>query len=207
MKKSLLIITLIMMLLTSVANAEKIKFKDSQFNYKNFDTVQLTEITILNVDNKDFITDKGSEMKINLLLRQAFNNRQITLKGTEKTTQDANQSMLKPIPMIAVKVYCLGYDKIFHGPWDEVVTRTSTISHVDRHGHYDYIYIPYTEVVHHPAGYYYNAEADLEFDVIDSRTNKTIYTVRDSRGRGGETDTSGMLKRICNDFAEDITKN
>jgi hypothetical protein len=106
-----------------------------------------------------------------------------------------------------VKVYCLGYDKIFHGPWDEVVTRTSTISHVDRHGHSDYIYIPYTEVVHHPAGYYYNAEADLEFDVIDSRTNKTIYTVRDSRGRGGETDTSGMLKRICNDFAEDITKN
>ena len=206
MKKWTLVLTLVLMLLASVASAEKIKFKDAQFNYKNYTVAQLSGITFLNVDNKDFVTDQGGETKVTLLLRQALNKHNIMLNEPAQIKQTADESSLKSVPIITVKVFCLGYDKIFHGPWDETVTRTRSVE-VYRNGHSTWIYFPYTEVVHHPAGYYYNAEADLQFDVTDSRTGKTIYTVRDSRGRGGESDTSGMLKRICNDFVDDITQN
>ena len=206
MKKWTLVLTLILMFITSVAGAEKIKFKDTQFNYKNFSVAQLSSITFLNVDNSGFVTDKGGETKITLLLRQALSKHNIILNEASQIKQTAEESSLRSVPLIAVKVYCLGYDKIYHGPWDETVTRTQSVE-VYRNGRSTWVYFPYTEIVHHPAGYYYNAEADLQFDVTDSRTGKTIYTVRDSRGRGGESDTSGMLKRICNDFVDDITQN
>ena len=210
MKKWTLLFTTLLLLLVNVAGAEKVKFKDHQFNFTNYTNAQISSINILNVDKDNFVTDNGLETKINLLLRQVFSNRHINLSLDNKQTPVQEQEALpslKSTPQIAVTVYCLGYDKIYHGAWDETVYTTRTISTWDNKGHAAYISIPVTEVVHHPAGYYYSAEVDLQFDVTDSRTKKNIYTVRDSRSRGGETDTSGMLKRICTDFAEDLTQN
>jgi hypothetical protein len=208
MKKWTLLLTVMLLLLVNVAGAEKVKFKDNQFNFTNYSDAHISSINILNVDQDSFISDQGSESKMILLLRQAFGDRKVTLNADKEATVPASdQPYLKSVPQIAITVYCLGYDKIFHGPWDETVSTTKTITTWDNKGHATYIDIPVTELVHHPAGYYYNAKVDIQFDVTDPRTGKNIYTVRDSRGRGGETDTSGMLKRICNDFAEDMTKN
>lgn len=208
MKKIFMACLLTLVFLTIPVSAEKIKFKDPGFDYKGYTVAQISNIALLNVDNKDFVSDQGAENKITLLLRQAFVDRKVTLRTPEQIKETATQqSSLKAVPEISVKVYCLGYDKIYHGPWSETVAVTRPVYAIDGWGHWGYIYVPDIQVVHHPAGYYYNAEADIEFNVTDARSGKVIYTVRDSRGRGGETDSSGMLKRICNDFVEDVTKN
>lgn len=207
MKRIFALGLLCLWLLTGTAGAEKIKFKDPGFDYKNYSVVQMSNVALLNVDNSDFVSDKGAEDKIVLLLRQAFQNKKINLRTQEQLQEMAKQSTDQPVPLIMVKVYCLGYDKIYHGPWTETVAVPRSVYMVDRWGHWGYVYMPDFQVINHPAGYYYNAEADVEFSVTNARTGKVVYTVRDSRGRGGETDASSMLKRICNDFVDDVTRN
>ena len=79
MKKWTLLLTVMLLLLVNVAGAEKVKFKDNQFNFTNYSDARLSSVNVLNVDQDSFITDQGSEAKITLLLRQALGNRKIDL--------------------------------------------------------------------------------------------------------------------------------
>ena len=207
MKKVLcLTICLLMLLLTSTASAEKIKFKDKNFNYKNFQTVQMGGMNFLAIDRTDFEEDQAADSKLLTSLRTAFSNRNINLVTTEEMKGGEATTLISK-PFIQAKIFIMGFDKIWHEAWIETVYTTRDLRIKDKDGKETTISIPDKEYVNHPAGYYYTARVDIEFNVKDSRTDKVIYTVRDTRSRGGETDTSGMLKRICNDFAEDLTHN
>ncbi len=201
-----LTICLLVLLLASTASAEKIKFKDKNFNYKNFQTVQLSGMSFLALDRTDFEEDQAADSSLLTSLRSAFSKRNISLM-TAEDIKDTETTTLISKPIIQAKIFVMGYDKIWHDAWTEEYYTRKEIRIKDDHGKETTISVPQKEYIQHPAGYYYTARVDIEFNVKDSRTDKVIYTVRDTRSRGGESDTSGMLKRICNDFAEDLTKN
>lgn len=209
-KLSLLLTLLVCLCIASTAGAEKIKFKDKNFNYKGYKEVEITALEDLNYDKTDFVTDSATEMKIKTLLMSAFNKKSINVTDVAAGSTKPAPS-LTPIPEISVKVYVLGYDKIWHDAWVETqhYTETYTIQEKDNRGRYHdtVVRVPATRQIEHPAGYYHTARVDMEFTVRDPRTQKVIYSIRDTRSRGGEDDTSGMLKRICGDFVDDITKN
>jgi hypothetical protein len=228
MKKLLLGFTLGLILLTGTASAEKFRYKDPDFDFKNYRTAALTDIAIRVANVPDFVADQGSDQKIRLQLQEALSKKKIRLRlenqplpapdtgaaqsaATTTTTGPSWRSALTPagsaknIPQIQVKVYRLGYEKFYHGPWTETKNYTRTVTVKNHDGKEETIYIPETTIVDHPEGYDLQAWAELEFNVTDTRTGKSIYTLRDSRYRAG-ADYDGMLKRICNEFVEDITK-
>ena len=198
MKKLLLSLTLCLVLLTGTASAEKFRYKDPDFDFKNYQKAALTDIAIQVANVPDFIADQGSDQKIRLQLQEALAKKNIRLQLEDQPAP--------ALPQIQVKVYRLGYEKFYHGPWTETKNSTRTVTVKNHEGKEKTIYIPETTIVDHPEGYDLQAWAELEFTVTNPRTGRSIYTLRDSRYRAG-ADYDGMLKRICNEFVEDITKN
>ena len=202
MKKILALVLGLMFLLALPVSAEKVKFKDKNYEFGKFTKIQLMGIASVQVDKTDFEIDNSADSKVRMLLLSDFNKKNITL---EEKTED---NVVTPKMGFDVKIYVFGNDKIWHEAWVETVHTSKTIwIDEDKHGKKSQksITIPVTEYVNHPAGYYYTARVDLEFNVKDLRTNKLVYSVRDTRSRGGESDTSGMVKRICEDFVDDIS--
>ena len=205
MKKFSALVFLLILMLALPVNAEKIKFKAKDADFNNYSNIQLMGITSVQIDHTDFEVDPTAESKVKMSLLSAFSKKKVNVELENKAGD------VTPKYGFDVKIYVFGNDKIWHDAWMETVSSYKTIyvDDYDRNGHrYSRsISIPYTEQVYHPAGYYYTARVDLEIAVKDLRKDKLIYSIRDTRSRGGETDTSGMLKRICSDFVDDITNN
>ena len=234
MKKLLTILTLCLLLVTATASAEKFRYKDPEFDFKDRTKMQLLDIAILESTGQDYVPDDGVDQKIRLQLRSALAEKKVRLQveaapsaagpgkvgspgaepaGAATTLENqgsilrTEKNLLQSPLQITVKIYRLGYERYYRGPWTQTTETTKSIVVKDREGRDKTIYVPETVVTNHPEGYYYNAFADIEFNVVDPKSGQTVYSLHDSRTRGGETDTDGMLKRICNDFVEDVTKN
>jgi len=205
MKKIGALLLLLIFVFALPVQAEKIRFKDKDSDFKNYSRIQFMGIATVQIDNTDFEIDTTAESKVKMMLLSALNKKNLTVDLENKAGE------VTPKYGFDVKIYVFGNDKIWHEAWVENVSSYKTIyvDDYDKHGHRysKSISIPYTEQRYHPAGYYYTARVDLEINVNDLRNNKLIYSIRDTRARGGETDTAGMLKRICEDFADDITRN
>ena len=204
MKKFCALLFVIMMLLALPVSAEKVKFKDSNCNFTGYSSIYMMGISPLQLDQTDFVADYTADSKVRMTLLSAFADKKIRM---EETLQE---NALSPKLGFDVKIYVFGYDKIWHDAWVETVNTTKTIvitKYRNGREEKETISVPDVQYVQHPAGYYYTARVDLAFNVTDQRTGRLVYSLRDTRSRGGETDTSGMLKRICNDFVKDITKN
>jgi hypothetical protein len=76
----------------------------------------------------------------------------------------------------------------------------------DNKGRDTTITVPTNETIYHPARTVWHAVVNLEF-LVSSADGKKVYMIVDNRDRSEETDTSGMLGRICNDLADDISHN
>ncbi|MCH3914230.1 MAG: hypothetical protein LKE29_02880 [Acidaminococcaceae bacterium] len=202
MKKFLALLLGFIFLLALPVSAEKVKFKDKKYEFGKYTKIQLMGIADVQIDKTDFEFDPGAVSKVRMNLLSAFNKKNVSIE--EKVPEGA----ITPKLGFDVKIYVFGNDKIWHDAWVETVNTTKTIYvDEDRNGrkYSKSVSIPVTEYVNHPAGYYYTARVDLEFNVKDLRTDKLVYSIRDTRSRGGESDTSGMLGRICGDFVDDIT--
>ncbi len=202
MKKICALLLSLIFLLALPVSAEKVKFKDKKYDFGKYSKIQLMGIADVQIDKTDFEFDSSAESKVKMHLLSAFNKKDISVE--DKT----GEGVITPKLGFDVKIYVFGNDKIWHDAWVETVNTTKNIQvDEDRNGrkYTKTISIPVTEYVNHPAGYYYTARVDLEFNVKDLRTDKLVYSVRDTRARGGESDTSGMLGRICGDFVSDIT--
>lgn len=204
MKKFAALIFTLVLCIALPASAEKIKFKDSSYDFAHYSNIQLMGITSMEIDRTDFEVDPAAADKAKMALFAAFDKKKRKVQELEAGDQ------ITPKLGFSVKILVFGNDKIWHDAWVETVhtSKTIYIDDYDRKGlkRSKAISIPVTEHINHPAGYYYTARVDMEFAVKDLRTGKLVYSLRDTRSRGGETDTSGMLKRICNDFVDDIAK-
>ncbi len=207
MKRILLCFVLLVTFAVGTVSADKIKYRDQDFNFKSFNTIEVTNITYDKVEDENFIPDKTADSKIVTLLRSSFQDRKVAVRlPDEIKNPNAEPIGLKVVPQVSIRVYKLGYHQYYHDAWMENKEVIKDYKFTDSNGKEMTAQIPVNEVEAHPAGYGYVGRAELEFNVKDPRTGTVVYTVRDSRDRGGEQDTDGMLKRIIKDFANDITE-
>lgn len=206
MKKIVLLLTLCLVMIAATASAEKFRYKDTGFDFKGYKQADLVDIAVQVIDVPDFVADQGSDQKVRLQLLEALGNKKVRLQVEHPDFVTGGPKTTGSVPQITVKIYRLGYQKNYHGPWTETKNYTKSVVVKDYKGKDKTIYFPETTVIDHPEGYDMQAWAELEFNVTDARGGRIIYSVRDSRYRAGE-DYDGMLKRICSDFVDDITKN
>jgi hypothetical protein len=207
MKRILVCLCLIIGLFAGSASAERIVFKDPQFGFGDYKTMQLTNVSLINVDTKDFVTDPTAESKVVTALRGAMAKKGVTVRTPDQIPASTpGIESLKSIPEVSVKVYCIGYDNIYRNAWTE--TRRVMETYTGQLG-WSWnkmltVTVPRTQKIEHPAGYYHNAEVDMEINVINPYTKAVVYTVRDSRGEGNSTNTTNLLLGICKDFSKDV---
>ena len=198
MKKffSLLLLTVFFCVLPSLARAEKNKFKDENFNFKQIKTVQITNLSSKTPKLSTYTEDINAAAKV-------LNTLEIDLQKRHIKTSATNNAPIN----IQVTINALGTFIEHVAAYDETKTVDKKTVGKDAAGHDVVVTIPAEEVVHHEAKDITHAIADLTFIVTDNKTGAEIYTLTDSRERSNEDDTSGMLGRICKDFAKDISRN
>lgn len=225
MKKIFQVGLMLMMLLgmTATAGAEKSLWKDSDFNFKAYNAV------VIGLIDNDYVSssrnasfDNRAEFKTGAALAKAFGKKNIQAKfnpeGYVAETEEVGGSILRPAsfkPIVEATVHKFGWVRYWKEPWvetktyyDEVVLKDRWGNTIyDRNGHRVTQSIPRYEYIDHPGEWQYTAQVDLELRMIDPRTDKAVAIKTDTRDRSLETDTSGMLERICNDFVKDVTKN
>lgn len=187
---------LILVVMPTVVSAERDVNKSPDYNFKAVRQTELGEITFnTGYDARNYQEDFGAQTKVEQQLRAALND-----KGIKVSARTA------PIA-IKVSIDALGTYQEYVAPYDETKTVDKKTVGRDEHGRDVIVTIPTEEVVHHEAREVTHAVVILNFTVIDNKTGNIIYTATDSRERSSENDTSGMLKRICKEFAKEISRN
>lgn len=202
MKKILTVVTTLMLLLVLpvLSFGEKSHYKVKNYPFSHIKSVTISSITAQAYSDPTYRADFNLNEKVSQALKEALQNR--NFKITDVAGMGGNSAV-----NIAVHVEGLGVFTVHEDPYDETRTVNKKTVATDEHGKDVVVYVPTQEVVHHPAADIPHAVAILSFKVTDKLTGKEIFTLRDSRERNDETDTSGMLGRICRDFAKDLTKN
>lgn len=207
MKKGLICLGLLLTLFTSTASADRLVYKKPNYNFGDFKTIQVTNISMLNVDNKDFITDKTADSKVAIALRGAMAKKGVTVRMPDQIPASTpGTRSLTSIPEVSIKVYCIGYDHIYRKAWVE--TRRVMDTYSGQVG-FDWsktlvVTVPKTIKIDHPEGYYDNAEVDIEINILNPLTKDPVYTVRDSRSEGDSTNPANLLAEIFKAFAKDV---
>ena len=203
MKKLLTsLVTFVMLLaIPGFSSAEKSQQKDKSYDFSRIKSATITTIKAQPYSEATYKADFDLAGKVNTALKNALSGRNIKVGGATLG------SLAKHSVNIAVSVEGLGVFTVHEDAYDETRTVDKKTVGKDENGKDVVVTIPTEEVVHHPAKDVPHAVAILNFRVTDSVTGKDICSVRDSRERNDETDTSGMLGRICRDFAKTISKN
>lgn len=202
MKKLFSVFACLLLLITvpSFSSAEKAQQKDKSYDFSRIKNATITSIKAQPYGEATYSADFDLAGKVNTALKNALSGRNIKVTPAPDTL--ARHSI-----NIAVNVEGLGVFTVHEDAYDETRTVDKKTVGKDENGKDIIVTIPTQEVVHHPAKDVPHAVAILNFSVTDSVTGKEIYSLRDSRERNDETDTSGMLGRICRDFAKMISKN
>lgn len=201
MKKFItLFLTFVLLLaLPTLAGAEKEKFKSGDFDFKKVKSVAIASVGTREYTRATYKADFGMEDKVYTALEGALAKRHLKVASAAKA--------VRPNLKIKVIINALGTYTEHKAAWDETTTVDKKEVGKDENGNDVVVTVPTQETVHHPAEDISHAVAELEMVATDVRTGKDVYRITDSRERSSETDTSGMLHRICTDFAKDITRD
>lgn len=186
---------LFLTVLPAMALAERDVNKDENYNFKTVRQAEITDITFPPYSAREYQEDFGAEQKVSAALQTALSSRNIKTLG--RTAQVS----------ISVNVEALGVWKEYIAAYDETTTVDKKTVAKDENGKDVIVTIPTQQIVHHDAKEVPHAVAILSFTVTDNKTGQVIFTSTDSRERADEDDTSGMLGRICKEFAKEISKN
>ena len=207
MKKtfSILLMLVLFLALPTVAGAEKNKWKAESYNFSGVHKVIVTDIEINAPDIYGYIPVPFAQKIVEMALRQAFEKYQIQMTTTDGLNHE--NETIQPGPLtVKPTVHALG-------KWSEqkeayYETRTVYKKVLVKHrNHKDTIVnVPIDETIYHPARTVWHAVANLEF-IVSSADGEKVYMAMDDRDRVEDSDTSGMLSRICNDLAEELSHN
>ncbi len=202
MKKFLTVLATFMFLLTipGLSSGERSHQKDKNYNFSRVKNATITEVKAQNYSEPTYRADYDLNGRVTSALKDALSSRNMKVGPASPGRGKASVN-------IAVMVEGLGVFTVHEDAYDETRTVDKKTVGKDEHGNDIVVTVPTEEVVHHPAKDVPHAVAILNFSVTDSVTGKEIYSGRDSRERNDETDTSGMLGRICREFAKEISKN
>lgn len=196
-----------MICLTQSASAEKIQWKDPDFDFKSIRNIYLDELSLEDPKYDDFITDEGAENKMEAAVKKALSQKKISLSNPKTDSSSISNQAIQNKLGLSIKAYSLGKERVWHEAWVEKKPIARKISILDTNGEYVTISVPDTIVIEHPRRHSWISRVDIEFIVTNLKENKIIYTLRDSRSVKDYTSTGDILKRIANGFAKDISKN
>jgi len=195
-----LLTCLLVLALPLVAGAEKEKYKSDSYQFSNVKNVTITGVSMGNSTYANLRTDSPAAMQDTVLnmTSDALRARHLNVGSTRA---------LDPDLKISVVINSLGSYIEHKAAYDTTETVDKKEVGKDEHGNDIVVTVPTQQTVHHPAEDITHAVAVIRFVATDVRTGKEVYTVTDNRERAGDTDPSGMLHRICKDFAKDITRD
>ena len=211
MKKIIVLMTMMVMFLAlslQSVGAEKVQWKDENYNFESVKVIAIQDIDIKEPSYENFVFDNAAKDKVEVSLKQALNDRHIRALHTDVKDQTvAELQANKNMPRLTVNVYALGSEWVWREPWTEKRPVTRKISVLNDEGKYTTVSYPDIEIIHHPGRKFWTARVELEFVLIDPKTDQAIYTSHDMRVLEGTTNTTDMLKRATRGFARDISHN
>ena len=195
-----------LMVFATTGFAEQIKYKEKGYDFDNVKAVYLNELVIEDVMEDNFTEDATAASKVKLALRVALAKEGLTLHEAEPTTEESGLTRRnKEAVQMNVTIHAFGNIEKWREPWTEHRNRTKDVTYQDADGKTSVLKVPYVETIEHDGHYEYVSQVDLEVNVVNARTDKLLYSLRDNRYRAGKNNTAGMLQRICNEVADDIS--
>jgi len=202
MKKltTLLLTGLLVLAVPLMAGAEKEKYKSDDYSFSKIKNVTITDVSMGTSNIANLRTESPASLQDTVLnvTTDALRDRHLNVGSTRA---------LNPQVKINIIINSLGSYLEHKAAYDTTETVDKKEVGKDEHGNDIVVTVPTQETVHHPAEDISHAVANIRFVVTDVRSGKQVYTVTDSRERSGDNDPSGMLHRICKDFAKDITRD
>jgi len=202
MKKltTLLLTGLLVLAVPLMAGAEKEKYKSDDYSFSKIKNVTITDVSMGTSNIANLRTESPASLQDTVLnvTTDALRDRHLNVGSTRA---------LNPQVKINIIINSLGSYLEHKAAYDTTETVDKKEVGKDEHGNDIVVTVPTQETVHHPAEDISHAVANIRFVVTDVRSGKQVYTVTDSRERSGDNEPSGMLHRICKDFAKDITRD
>jgi len=196
MKRIFVLALVLLMAFAGTVSATKSKFKDPSFNSKTVVRFNLAEANHIGREKEYHSAEaRDAVQRVVNALKSAMAKHQKTLLESQDTSIPAKYNLY-------LTVNGLGSYQKWHEPWDETVTENKKVVGKDKNGKDVIVTVPVKRIVHHPGYYYTVSYAEIELTVKDRDTGKTVYNCIDERSREG--DYTGMVKRICADFANDL---
>ena len=212
-KRFFLLITLISLLaLPLSASAENYTWADPSFNFAGVDKIQLFETkTHDDTEFRNFYFDKSATSTMESLIRIAMSKNGITLliPATENDVikLDPATTSIRPDMLNAdLNIYKYGYTKTYVPSRVEEYTSYEKIIHIDKDGNKSETTIPVVRTRVVPAYNYYAVYVDMEILMYDPITNKHVFTYRDTRNRGDESDPTSMARRMAESLSNALVK-
>ncbi len=191
--------------LPTIAGDEKNKWKSNDFDFSVVHNILINDIKTNPPHIYGYITAPFSQKKVEMALRQAFEKRQIKI-FTNAEESNENIALHKNFLTIQPIIHALGKWSEQKEAYYETRTVYQKIVIENRRGKDTIITVPTEQTIYHPARTAWHAVANLEF-IGSSDKGEKVYMLVDDRERAEETDPSGMLGRICNDLADDLSHN
>ena len=219
-----MVLTLCMALLVNIANAEKVDYKDSSYNFKKINAVLVYDMDFSQVDVGGVLAkslnevywQKASASKLAVLSKPVVVRKMSLTAGQDLDILAAsdNESFERIYSehigdyadvYIVPKVTQYNSERLYQQPYTTMEKRTKLVKIKDNQGYEQTVTVEYEEPVLHP-GYWYTVFYEkVEFHVYDSRTHKEVFSREDYRSRDDDTGKD-MYVRICSNFFRDFAK-
>jgi len=198
MKKLFVLTLVLMMTILGTASASKSKFKDPNYDFKNFVNIYLAEATYIPYStSKDFKEDGDPANRALNAVRTAMakKNKYLIVPPEEPTRARLD---------LYLAVHRLGTFTYWREPWVEERVENEKYEKKDKDGKTTTYTIPVRRVIQHPGKWITDAFAEVEFTLKDRNTGRVVFNLRDDRKREEAEGYDGMLNRIAMDFVNDL---
>lgn len=207
-----LLTMLITLALPLGASAENYTWKEPLFNFSGVSKIQLFEVKVHDDTRiRNFYSDPSAARTMEQLIQIALSEKNVSLYIPQAENEiikiDTNSTAIRPEMLNAdLNIYKYGYTKTYVPSRVEEYTSYEKITHIDRDGRKSETTIPVIRTRVVPAYDYYAVYVDIEVLMYDPVTNKHVFTYRDTRNRGSESDPTSMARRIAESFAKEFLK-
>ena len=193
MKKLLLLLTvaIAMLALPLAAHADKTKWTNPNYDFNKLHRINLVSISVVDPVGSNFTVDDMATEKIISALQKALTKKDYVFD----TSIESNLSITKEDASQLTK-------DALSGTYTDMSTKIAPAPTAD------------LKIIAHKFGYnrrvipstVYDGYVDVAFHLFDPATGKIIFSLRDTRSRTADSDTTNMWQRMANAFVQDLDK-
>lgn len=223
--KIIFLLVLCVLMMAQTVFAEKIDYKDPNFNFKTIKNIAVYDMSFEAVDlNNDILerslnttyVNTASKEKLPVMSYSTLLRKMSLTIGTdmdllaENNYEEFNRIYKMHLSKVVdawVEADVIEYksDSIYHPPYTTWERRTESTHVYDNWGNRVRVDEEILVPVEHP-GYYETVFYEtVEFHVFDAKTGREVFSRQEIRSRSDD-DGRGMFGRICSSFFKDLRK-